>query len=63
MNENIGNLLIGMVAGLTIGLVVFLIRQDFLQQQCDNKLIKENKPRNFVCVVRMSATVINNLTQ
>jgi hypothetical protein len=63
MNESTVNLFIGMVAGVVISLVVFIARKDFLQHQCDNKLIKENKPRNFVCKVRMKAVIVNKLEQ
>jgi len=61
MSDNASGLFNGVLVGLAISLVIFLLRQDFLQQQCDNLLIKENKPRNLVCVVRMRAEVINKL--
>jgi MFS superfamily sulfate permease-like transporter len=63
MSNESGNLIIGILFGVVIGLIVFLARQSFLQKQCDNLLIKENKPRSFVCVVRMQATVINKLNE
>jgi len=61
MIDSASDVFIGIMIGIVLGFIVFLTRQDFLQQQCDNQLIKENKPRNFVCVVRMRATVVNNL--
>ena len=50
---------IGLFVGLALGLIIFLGRQDFLQQQCDRGLVKENMKRNFVCKVRLSATIVD----
>ena len=62
MSDDTNNLVLGVLVGIIICLVVLLVRNDFLQQQCDSKLIKDNKPRNLICVVRTKAIIVGKLS-